>query len=185
MHRRTLLTHIGVGATIGGLVGRLGSSETNTPETKQMTSGNSTGDAHPSGNESSDTDNGKPCTSEDDEPHERYVVSTSDESELPEAVNPHRLHLENATDASQEIAISITREGDSVFDQTETVPADTELEILLAEPGPYEIQAEADGTRSTIRIDRSWDDCARSKTVLTLHSGGINTQTRSVQTSCD
>lgn len=177
MHRRTLLTHIGVVAAIGGIADCLGSSGDDTPETTQMTSENSTDDEQPNEDE--------PATSEDDEPYERYVLSTSDEPDLPEGVDPHRLHVENANDESQEIEISIARGGESVFDQTENVPADAYLEILLAEPGSYEIELEADGTRSTTRVDRSWDDCARSETTVTLHSGGINTQTRSVQSTCD
>lgn len=202
MHRRTLFAHIGGAVAVGaGCFHWFGDDQ---PLTDRMTSENESDDEQPTDDSSATTttDDDHSCstddedssttegdddssTVEDDDPYERHVLSESAEPDLPDGVEPHELRVTNAADEPQEISIRIARDGASVFDQTEAVPANASIEVVLAEPGPYEIEIEADGTRSRTQVDRSWDDCARSQTLVSISSSGIKTRTRSIQSTCD
>lgn len=114
--------------------------------------------------------------------YERHEVGDPD---LPKGVEPHELYVRNAADEAREISVRIDRDGEPVFERTETIPADAYLEVVLVEPAVYGAVVETDGTTSKTTIDRSWADCARSQTIVTLRAGGIKTQSRSIQSTCE
>ncbi|GAB3669452.1 hypothetical protein [Halopiger thermotolerans] len=107
----------------------------------------------------------------------------TDDEELvdEEATVYHRIRIENASDRDREVAIRIDRDGTTVLEGTNELPAETALEIVIGEPGTYETTLEAGGIRNTSSISRSGTPCEESRTVVSFTDGGIETNTT---TSC-
>lgn len=104
-----------------------------------------------------------------------------EEADDEEATVYHRIRIENASDRDREISIRIDRDGTTVLEGTNELPAETALEIVVGEPGTYETTLEAGGIRNTSSISRSGTPCEESRTVVSFTDGGIETNTT---TSC-
>ncbi|WP_137288207.1 hypothetical protein [Natronorubrum halophilum] len=163
MNRRDILclgTGICVSVTAGCLGSNGDSAGSNADDESLWTTGST--------DEQDSNDSGSP----DDDPTAQFTIGDPSETGA-----SHTMYVRNETDDERSITIQIDRDGESVLDRTEDVPADAFLEIVLAESGTYEAAVESETMRTTTSITRPDDDCEESRTLVTLRDGGIETDT--------
>lgn len=185
MKRRDLCIRAGGIVTASGLAIYAASSASSRAENRRSTGETMDDDSQTSDDTTEQDERDGPFDRETVDRDERYEIGDSDDPDLQEGIEPHLLYVVNDAGEEREIAIRIDRDSETVFERTESIPSASYVEFVLVEPAVYETNIETDGSKSTSSVDRSWSDCARSRTVVTISASGINTRTRTVQTSCD
>ncbi|WP_293033000.1 hypothetical protein [Natronococcus sp.] len=86
--------------------------------------------------------------------------------------------VRNAGSEERTVAIELGRDGETVLERTETLPAEDALEIALLETGTYTLVVETDTGRSETSVTRS-TDCADARTEVVVSEHGLGTTTAS------
>lgn len=84
------------------------------------------------------------CSTNANDPSTKPTAdATETRTELPEGVS---LGLVNHTDSERSVTVTIRRDGDTVFDETVTVPADEPIgrTDVVTEPGEYQVTVTVD-----------------------------------------
>lgn len=205
MERRTLV-RIASGVGLGLVAGCLGAADDSSNGDGSTWENETTETADKSGtNTENKTDTDEYDVLEDDteltfetletDPFELIATTSLDESEdekedeesndvasdIEEETIYHRLTVENESDQGRDLTIQIDRDGTTVLEGTNELPAETGLEIVIGEPGSYETTLETGGISNTSSISRSGPPCEESRTVVSFTDSGIETNTT---TSC-
>ncbi|WP_141465925.1 hypothetical protein [Salinadaptatus halalkaliphilus] len=173
MDRRTLVSF---GTTVGlvSIVGCLG-DRSDTTDGSPVESTDSTGDDGENDDADGDRTDDEFTDVTPSDPIERIDIVDSDNRTETEPGDLHAISVTNADTDARDLTVRIDHDGASVFDETDELPADTTLEIVVNEPGTYATDIESGSARANMTTTYSSGD--RSLTTVSLREGGgISTQ---------
>lgn len=151
MNRRDFLQRAGATAGVAGLAGCLGSAvDESGPGSDPANESETTGES----------DRFSGVQSDDDSPFRTISVGERDGVAFPDNNRPRTVRVWNAADAAREISLEISRDGESVLDETVEFAADAYLKVVLNEPDDYRVAVGlADADPTVVEISRERFDC--------------------------